>query len=126
MIKRTISPASIQTVGPYSPAVEAGGFVFCSGQIPLDPQTGILVEGDIGAATQQVLENLRTVLSAAGLGMAHVVRTTIYLADMGDFSAVNDVYGRYFPEDSPARSTVAVAALPKGAAVEIDAIAMRP
>jgi 2-iminobutanoate/2-iminopropanoate deaminase len=116
------APAAI---GPYSQAVEAGGFVFCSGQIPLDPATGQLVEGDVAAQTQRVMENLRAVLAAARLGCEHVVRTTIYLVDLADFPRVNEVYGQWFSLNPPARATVQVAALPRGARVEIDAVAHR-
>ncbi|MDD5169388.1 MAG: RidA family protein [Syntrophales bacterium] len=126
MSKRVITNAALPTIGPYSPAVAAGNLVFCSGQIPLDPKTGNIVATDIGAATKQAMENLQTVLSAAGLGFEHVVKTTIYLTNMGDFPVVNEVYGRFFTGDYPARSTVSVAALPKGAPIEIEAIAMRP
>jgi len=110
-------------IGPYSQAVVANGFVFASGQIPIEPKTGELVEGDIAAQTKQVLENLRAVLDAAGSSLGAVVKTTVYLADMAEFAAMNEVYGTFFPEASPARATVGVAALPKGVAVEIDAIA---
>jgi len=116
------APAAI---GPYSQAVEAGGFVFCSGQIPLDPATGQLVEGDVAAQTERVMDNLRAVLAAARLGCEHVVRTTIYLVDLADFPRVNEVYGKWFPLNPPARATVQVAALPRGARVEIDAVACR-
>jgi 2-iminobutanoate/2-iminopropanoate deaminase len=116
------APAAI---GPYSQAVEAGGFVFCSGQIPLDPATGQLVEGDVAAQTERVMDNLRAVLAAARLGSEHVVRTTIYLVDLADFPRVNEVYGKWFPVNPPARATVQVAALPRGARVEIDAVACR-
>jgi len=116
------APAAI---GPYSQAVEAGGFVFCSGQIPLDPATGQLVEGDVAAQTERVMDNLRAVLAAARLGSEHVVRTTIYLVDLADFPRVNEVYGKWFPLNPPARATVQVAALPRGARVEIDAVACR-
>ncbi len=115
------APAAI---GPYSQAVQAGGMLFCSGQIPLDPATGELVSGDIGLETRRVMENLRGVLTAAGCGFDQVVRTTIYLVDMADFPVVNEVYGDYFPAAKPARATVAVAALPKGVRVEIDAVAV--
>ncbi len=111
-------------VGPYSQAVEDGGLVFVSGQIPLDPATGALVEGDIEAQTEQVLENLRAVLEAAGSALDRVLRTTVYLVDLGLFPRVNAVYARHFPsEPAPARATVGVAALPLGAQVEIDAVA---
>ena len=116
-------------IGPYSQAVvvpigEGKRMVFCSGQIPLDPKTGALVEGDVVAQTRQVLENLGAVLAAAGASFAHVVRTTIFLADMNDFGAMNAVYGERFLHDPPARATVAVAGLPRDARVEIDAIAI--
>ena len=110
-------------VGPYSQAVRAGSFLYCSGQIPLSPVTGELVSGGIAVQTQQVMENLLQVLKAAGSGYDAVVKTTIYLADMGDFSIVNEIYGRYFTAIAPARATVQVAALPKGALIEIDAVA---
>jgi 2-iminobutanoate/2-iminopropanoate deaminase len=124
--KRTVStreaPAAI---GPYAQAVEAGGFVFLSGQIPLDPVTGELVSGSIQEETRRVMENLKAVLAAAGLSFADVVKTTIYVTDIGDFAAVNEVYGSYFKEEPPARATVQVAALPKGARVEMDAVARK-
>ena len=113
-------------VGPYSQAVRCGGFVFSSGQIPLDPATGKLVEGSIDDQTRRVLDNLAAVLESAGTSLASVVKTTIYLTDLGDFAAVNRVYGSYFPTDPPARSTVQVAALPLGASIEIEVIAEAP
>ncbi len=112
-------------IGPYSQAVRSGKELFCSGQIPLDPQTGELVAGDIGAQTQRVLDNLQAVLREAGFDYGDVVKTTIYLIDMQDFAAVNAVYEGAFGAAKPARSTVAVAGLPRGARVEIDAIARR-
>lgn len=115
------APAAI---GPYSQAVRANGFVFLSGQIPLDPSTGKLVEGDIEAQTRQVMKNLEAVLVAAGTSFAKVVRATIYLTDLGDFARVNAVYGERFPEHPPARATVQVSALPRGANVEIDLVAI--
>ena len=116
------APAAI---GPYSQAVRNGSLVFLSGQVPLDPATGELVEGDITAQTQQVMKNLGAVLEAAGGSFASVARTTIYLTDLAHFQAVNQVYGSYFTGGvAPARATVQVAALPKGAQVEIDAIAI--
>jgi 2-iminobutanoate/2-iminopropanoate deaminase len=115
------APAAI---GPYSQAIRAGGFVFLSGQIPLDPVTGALVEGDIAAQTDRVMKNLAGVLEAAGCTFDDVVRTTIFLANLADFQVVNETYGRYFHSVPPARATVQVAALPKGAKVEIDAIAV--
>ena len=117
------TPDAPKAIGPYSQAIVAGGLVFCSGQIPLDPATGAMIEGDIRAQTQRVLENLKAVLEAAGSGLERVVRTTIFVMDMGDFNAVNEVYGGYFTSTPPARATVQVAGLPRGARVEIDAIA---
>ena len=114
------APAAI---GPYSQGIVAGGFLFVSGQIPLDPATGQMVAGDVGAQVAQVLENLKAILEAAGSGLGAVVRTTVYLADLGEYSKMNEVYGKYFVADPPARSTVEVAALPRGARVEIDVIA---
>lgn len=115
-----------QAIGPYSQAVKAGELVFCSGQIPLDPATGELVAGGIEAQTAQVLKNLVEVLGAAGAGWNDVVKTTIYLTDLNDFAVVNRVYGEVVGSVPPARATVQVAALPKGAAVEIDAVAHVP
>jgi 2-iminobutanoate/2-iminopropanoate deaminase len=112
-------------IGPYSQALDAGGWVFCSGQIGLDPSTGQLVSGGIVAEAEQVMRNLEAVLAAAGLGFADVVRTTIYLVDLADFGTVNDIYARYVRAPYPARATVGVAALPRGARIEIDAIAAR-
>lgn len=113
-------------VGPYSQAIVCDGFVFASGQIPLDPRDGKLVAGDIEAQTERVLENLRAVLDAAGSGLAQVVRTTVYVTDLSLFARVNQVYARFFASDpAPARATVQVAALPLGAQVEIDAIARK-
>ncbi len=114
------APAAI---GPYSQAMRAGDFVFLSGQIPLDPSTGALITGDIAKETEQVLKNLGAVLEAAGATYANVARTTIYLVDMADFTTVNEVYGKLFSHKPPARATVQVAALPRGARVEIDAVA---
>ncbi len=114
------APAAI---GPYSQAVRAGKFLFCSGQIALDPATGLLVEGDVAAQTRRVMQNVGAVLEAAGLSFRHVVKTTVFLASMDDFATVNGIYGEFFPADPPARSTVAVAGLPRGAAVEIEVIA---
>lgn len=112
-------------VGPYSQAIATGELVFCAGQVGLDPATGKLVEGGIEAQTERALTNLGAVLDAAGSGFADVLKTTCFLADMADFAAFNAVYGRFFPEPHPARSTFAVAALPAGALVEIEAIAAR-
>jgi 2-iminobutanoate/2-iminopropanoate deaminase len=110
-------------IGPYSQAIAAGGFLFVSGQIPLDPGPGRLVEGGIGEQVGRVLENLKAVLQAGGAGMETVVRTTVYLTDLSEFPQLNEIYARYFGSDPPARTTVQVSALPKGARVEIDAIA---
>lgn len=118
------SAAAPKAVGPYSQAVSCGGFLFCSGQIPLDPATGKLVEGGIREQTDRVLRNLEAVLVAGNSGMAAVVKTTVYLLDMGEFQAMNEVYGSFFPEDPPARVTVQVSKLPAGARVEIDAVGL--
>jgi 2-iminobutanoate/2-iminopropanoate deaminase len=112
-----------QAIGPYSQAIVSGGFVFTAGQIPLDPVTGELVEGDIAAQTERVLRSLGAILDAAGSSPERVVKTTIYLQDLADFAAVNAVYGRFFGDHRPARSTVEVARLPKDARIEIDAVA---
>ena len=117
--------AAPQAIGPYSQAVVVGDFVFTSGQIPIDPQTGVFVEGGIAEQTEQVLRNLAEVLRAAGTSLEAVVKTTVFLADMDDFAAMNEVYGRYFSNEPPARSTVQAARLPRDARVEIDAIAVR-
>jgi 2-iminobutanoate/2-iminopropanoate deaminase len=113
-------------IGPYSQAVRSAGFVFLSGQIAIDPGTGKLIEGDVAAEAARVMENLGEVLKAAGLTFDHVVKTTIYLIDLADFEAVNQVYGKRFQRVLPARATVQVSALPRGARVEIDAIASTP
>jgi len=126
-MKRTVESASApRAIGPYSQAIEARGArtLWLSGQIPLDPATGELVPGDVAAQTARVMQNLAAVLAAAGAGLEQVVRCTVYLADLADFAAVNEVYGRSFPKDPPARATVQVAALPRGARVEIDAVAV--
>ena len=119
------SPRAPKAIGPYSQAISAGDFVFTSGQIPLDPQTQALVTGDIRAQTERVMENLSAVLSAAGTGFAQVVKATIFVIDLNDFATVNEIYGKRFPQNPPARSTVQVAALPKGARVEIELIARK-
>jgi 2-iminobutanoate/2-iminopropanoate deaminase len=122
--KTIIRPAkAAPAVGPYNLAVRTGDLLFCAGQIPLDPVTGQLVAGDIKAQTERVLENVRLILEDQGLGFGHVVKTTVFLTNLADFAAMNEVYARYFTADPPARSTVQVAALPRGAAVEIEAIA---
>ena len=125
MPKKAITTPKAKAIGPYSAAVESGDLVFVSGQIPLDSGTGTLVEGDIAAQARQSLENLKTILGAAGLSFAHVIKTTIFLTSMGDFAAVNEVYKSFVGEPYPARSTIAVAALPMGAKVEIEMIASR-
>ena len=112
-----------KAIGPYSQAIRSGDLIFLSGQIPLDPGTGELVRGTIEAEVARVLDNIRAVLEASGAGLDDVVRTTVYLADMADFQAMNGVYARFFGEGRPARSTVQVAGLPRGARVEIDVIA---
>lgn len=111
-------------IGPYSQATKANGMVFCSGQIPIDPVTGEFVSQDVAEQTEQVLKNLKEVLAAAGSGLAKVVKTTVFLADMNDFAAMNEVYGRYFETNKPARATVQAAGLPRDARVEIDCIAL--
>jgi 2-iminobutanoate/2-iminopropanoate deaminase len=121
IIATTSAPAA---VGPYSQAVRVGNFVFCSGQIPLDPATQQIVAGDITAQTKRVLENITAVLRAEGLTFENIVKTTIFLTNLGDFQTVNEIYGSYFKSEPPARSTVQVSALPKGAAVEIEVIAV--
>jgi 2-iminobutanoate/2-iminopropanoate deaminase len=124
MSRRTIAtPDAPAAIGPYSQAVAVGDWVFLSGQIPLEPNTGSLVVGDINTATTRVMENLRSVLAAADLTFDHVVKTTIYLVDLNDFAAVNAVYAQYFQNNPPARATVQVAALPRGVPLEIEAIA---
>lgn len=121
-VSTTNAPAAI---GPYSQAIVAGNWVFCSGQLPIDPASGEMRNADAAAATEQVLRNLEGVLQAAGCGLGDVVKTTVYLADMADFGVMNEVYAQRFGGARPARATVQVAALPKGAKVEIDAIAVR-
>ncbi len=126
-MRRPVQSASApKAIGPYSQAVEARGArsVWLSGQIPLDPATGELVAGDVAAQAARVMENLGAVLAAAGAGFEHVVRCTVYLVDLADFAKVNEVYGRTFTKDPPARATVQVAALPRGARIEIDAVAV--
>ena len=119
-ISTSAAPAAI---GPYSQAVRAGSLLFVSGQIPLDPATAVLVEGDIAAQTHRVFRNLAGILEAAGSSLDRVVRTTVYLADMNDFAAMNEVYATYFSAPAPARATIQAARLPKDARVEIDVIA---
>jgi len=113
-----------QAIGPYSQAIKAGNLLFASGQIPIDPATGAVVAGDIAAQTRRVFENIAGVLKAAGGSFDHVVKTTVFLADMNDFAAMNTVYGEYFAQPAPARSTVQVARLPRDARVEIEIVAV--
>jgi 2-iminobutanoate/2-iminopropanoate deaminase len=110
-------------IGPYSQAIKVNGMVFCSGQIPIDPATGQFVSDDVAEQTEQVLKNLDAVLKAAGSGLGNVVKTTVFLADMNDFTAMNEVYGQFFSENKPARATVQAARLPRDAKVEIECIA---
>jgi 2-iminobutanoate/2-iminopropanoate deaminase len=117
------TPAAPAAIGPYSQAIRAGDFLFVSGQIPLDPSTGALVLGDVRDQAQRVLENLRAILVAGGASLDRVVKTTVYLADMADFPAMNDVYAAFFPSAAPARATVQVSRLPRDVRVEIDAVA---
>jgi len=124
VVKQAVSsPGAPTAIGPYSPAVRTGQLLFVSGQVPIDPTTGNLVDGDIAAMTRRVLDNVGALLKAGGLTFADVVRTTVFLADMNDFASVNDVYGTYFPQPYPARATVQVSRLPKDSRVEIDVIA---
>jgi 2-iminobutanoate/2-iminopropanoate deaminase len=111
-------------IGPYSQAIKTGGMLFCSGQIPIDPVTGEFVSNDIGEQTDQVLKNLSAVLEAGGMSLGNVVKTTVFLADMSDFAVMNEVYGRYFDSNKPARATVQAARLPRDARVEIECIAV--
>lgn len=124
---RSVSTAAAPAaIGPYSQAIIANGFVFCSGQIALDPATMTVIDGDVRAQTARVMENLRAVLAAAGCAMDRVVRCTIFLKDMGDFAVVNEVYGAFFPGVAPSRATVEVSRLPRDVRVEIDAVAVLP
>ena len=124
MAKQAISsPDAPKAIGPYSPAIRTGRLLFVSGQVPIDPATGTLIAGDIAAQTRRALDNVGALLNAAGFTFADVVRTTVFLADMNDFAAMNEVYGAYLSEPYPARATVQVARLPKDARVEIDVIA---
>lgn len=117
------SPAAPAAIGPYSQAVHAGGFLFVSGQVPIDPATGSLIAGDIGAQTHRALQNIGEILKAAGASFDHVVRTTVYLADLNDFTVMNEVYAQYFSSPAPARATIQAVRLPKDARIEIDVIA---
>lgn len=120
------TPDAPRAIGPYSQAIRANGFLFTAGQVGFDPATGELVDGGIAEQTARVLENLRAILRAAGVDLSSVVKTTVYLVDMGEFAAMNEMYAGAFGQHRPARSTVAVAALPRGARVEIDAVAVLP
>jgi 2-iminobutanoate/2-iminopropanoate deaminase len=125
MKKVVLTNSAPAPIGPYSQAIDLGNLVFCSGQIPLDPTTNQIQTGDVKAQTELVMKNIEAVLTAAGVTFQNVVKTTIYLTSMSDFQAVNEIYGRFFPEQPPARSTVAVAGLPRGVNVEIEVIASR-
>ena len=120
------APDTPKAIGPYSPAIKAGNLLFISGQIPLDPATGAIVAGDIAAQTDQVMRNLAALLKAADAGFEHVVRTTVFLADLNEFAGMNEVYARYVVDPPPARATVQVARLPRDVKVEIDLIAVLP
>ena len=122
--KSVIKPAkAAPAVGPYNHAVRIGDLLFCAGQIPIDPATGNLVSGDIKAQTDRVLQNIKVILSDQGLSFANVVKSTVFMVNLADFAAMNEIYGQYFTADFPARSTIQVAALPRGAQVEIEVIA---
>jgi 2-iminobutanoate/2-iminopropanoate deaminase len=122
-IETVATSGAPRAIGPYSQALRAGGFLFTAGQVGFDPATGELVDGGIGEQTRQVLANIRAILEAGGSGLGQVVKTTVFLVDMADFAAMNEVYAEAFGAHRPARSTVAVAALPRGARVEIEAVA---
>ncbi|NWF86123.1 MAG: RidA family protein [Bryobacteraceae bacterium] len=124
MKKIILTSQAPKPIGPYAQAIEAKGFIFLSGQIPIDPASGKLVEGDMHAQTERVLKNLEAILWEAGSSLPRVVKTTVFLTDLNNYAAVNEVYARYFPEEPPARATVQVAGLPAGAKIEIDAIAL--
>jgi 2-iminobutanoate/2-iminopropanoate deaminase len=122
--KQTIKPPqSPAAVGPYNHAVRVGDLLFCAGQIPIEPATGNLVTGDIKIQTERVLENVKAILDSQGLTFSNVVKSTVFMVNLGDFAGMNEVYARYFTNDFPARSTIQVAALPKGASVEIEVLA---
>ena len=124
MTEKILTKDAPQPIGPYNQAVRSGGMLFCSGQIAIDPATGKLIDGDVAAQTRRVLQNLGAILEAAGTSLAKVVKTTVFLTDMANFKAMNEVYAEFFPEHPPARSTIAVAGLPLGAQVEIECIAL--
>ncbi len=124
-MKPIVTSAAPAAIGPYSQAIEVNGFVYASGQLPIDPATGAFPEGGVQEQTRQSLLNVKAILAEAGLTLANVVKTTVYLADMGDFAAMNEIYSQFFSQPFPARSAVAVKALPKGALVEVEVIAAR-
>ena len=124
-MKPIVTSAAPAAIGPYSQAIEVNGFVYASGQLPIDPATGAFPEGGVQEQTRQSLLNVKAILEEAGLTLANVVKTTVYLADMGDFAAMNGIYSQFFSQPFPARSAVAVKALPKGALVEVEVIAAR-
>ena len=124
MRQAVAAPGAPQAIGPYSPAIRAGNLLFLSGQIPIDPASGVLIEGDIAAQTEQVMLNIGALLKAGGAGFEHLVRTTVFLADMNDFAGMNECYARFVVDPAPARATVQVARLPRDVRVEIDAIAV--
>jgi 2-iminobutanoate/2-iminopropanoate deaminase len=124
MIETVVTDRGPKAIGPYSQAIRANGFLFVSGQIPLDPKTQQLVDGNISAQAERVLENLKGILESAGSSLGRVVKTTVFLADMNDFTVMNEVYSRYFTANPPARSTVEVSKLPRNVRVEIDVIAL--
>ena len=126
MREAIVTPDAPKAIGPYSPALKAGNLLFLSGQVPIDPATGALVEGDISVQTERVMRSIAALLAAAGAGFEHVVRMTVFLADMNDFAAMNAVYGRFVVEPAPTRTTVQVARLPRDARVEIDVTAVVP
>ncbi len=123
-MRSVASTTAPKAIGPYSPGIRVGQLLFLSGQIPLDPESGTIVDGDISAQTEQVFRNITALLTAAGASLSHVARTTVFLLDLNDFAAMNDVYARHFGEPFPARSTVQVSRLPRDARVEIDIIAV--
>lgn len=125
MKKVILTGSAPAPIGPYSQAIEVGNLLFCSGQVAIDPATNQVFTGDVKGQTELVMKNIEAVLKAAGLGFQNIAKTTIFLTSMNDFAAVNEIYGRFFPENPPARSTVAVAGLPKGVNVEIEIIAVK-
>jgi 2-iminobutanoate/2-iminopropanoate deaminase len=126
MKKIILTEKAPKPIGPYSQAVQAGPFLYCSGQIALNPLTNEVVSDQVGPQAEQVMKNIKEVLQAAGFGFEHIVKTTIFLVDMKDFTTVNEIYGQFFTKEHPARSTVAVQALPKGVKVEVEVVAYRP